>query len=188
MKTIRINPLSQTSVNDAILQIEALQAKLKKLEEFDKYLQTLANAGVAIAQANFDRGAVYKAWNKKNKEHPTVEYVDNYVGVTVKSKPIPNGFVIEADGEQVLFMEFGAGVYHSGQAYEGNRADFAGIVGIGEYDKHNGTRRTWGWYPNEDDKTFVMLTHGVPALNGMYRAKRHILIEVEKKLKELLND
>lgn len=183
MKTIRINPLSQTSVNDAILQIEALQAKLKKLEEFDKYLQTLANAGVAIAQANFDRGAVYKSWTKKTKDHPS-EYVENYTGVTVTTKPIPNGFVIEADGEQVLFMEFGAGVYHSGQAYEGNRADFAGIVGIGEYGNGNGKRKAWG-YPSESG---LLITHGVPALNGMYRAKRHILIEVEKKLKELLND
>ena len=178
MKTIRINPLSQSSVENAIMQIEALQAKLKKLEEFNKYLQTLEGAGVAIAQMQFDQGYLYNPFEAYG-------YGGDYGNVTVTSKMTDNGFVIEANGEQVLFMEFGAGITYSGEAYEGERPE--GIVGIGQYGKGRGSRRAWGYY-NPNSKSGLTITYGVPALQGMYRAKKHIMQEVEKKVKELLND
>lgn len=183
MKTISINPLSTASRENAIAQIDALQEKLKKLEEFEKYLRSLAGAGIAIAQMHYDQGYLYNN-----------AYGGDYGNVSVTSKETDNGFVIEANGKQVLFMEFGAGITYSGQAYEGERP--SGIVGIGEYVAPypvnktgipHGNQKAWGYEDSSSD-TGLVITRGVPALQGMYRAKQYIMREVEKKVKELLND
>ena len=189
MKTISINPLSTASRENAIAQIDALIEKIHKLEKFKDYLQTLAEQGVVTAQSRFDEGVVYKSFipdPKKGAKRPTGvhrTYVDNYTGVKVASKRTDNGFIITADGEQVLFMEFGAGVYWSGQAYPDERPE--GIVGIGEYGDGHGKQKIWSYYA--EDGT-VRMTRGVPALAGMYYAKKQIMLEVEQKVKELLND
>lgn len=178
MKKISVNPLNMASVDNAIAQIEALQEKITKLEKFNEYLRTLAEAGVIIAQENFDMGYLYNPFE-------IYGYGGDYGNVDVTSRMTDNGFVIEANGAQVLFMEFGAGITYSGEAYQGERPE--GIVGIGEYGKGRGNREAWG-YKNPASKTGLTITYGVPALQGMYRAKEHIMHEIEAKVKELLND
>lgn len=182
MKTIRINPLSTASRENAIAQIEALQDKLHKLERFDEYLKTLAEKGVATAISRFSVADMFN-----------INGVGEYglKNAHVSSRMTDNGFVIEANGSQVLFMEFGAGVYYEGwQSYPDERP--AGIASIGNSPREGkgmGNRQAWGYYRNGDkSKENLVITHGVPALAGMYYAKKQIMLEVEKKVKELLND
>lgn len=181
MKTISINPLSTASRENAIAKIDALIEKIHKLESFDEYLKTLADKGVATAISRYSVADMFN-----------INGVGEYglKNAHVSSRMTDNGFVIEADGSQVLFMEFGAGVYYEGwQSYPDERP--SGIVGIGQYGDGNGQRQAWGYYRggerNEDGSNLVV-THGVPALAGMYYAKKQIMLEVEQKVKELLND
>lgn len=178
MKKVSVNPLSPASVDNAIFQIERIQLKIQKLEEFDKYLKSLAGAGVAIAQDRFDRGYLYNPF-------AIYGYGGEYGNVTVTTRMLDNGFVLEADGEQVLFMEFGAGITYSGEAYEGERP--AGIANIGEYGDGKGKQKAWGYY-NDNSVSGLTVTYGVPALQGMYKAKQHVMREVEKKFKEIFDD
>lgn len=174
-KTIRIDLNDMASVKDALGQIARMSEKLAQL---DAFLEKMAGYGVEIAQSAYDRGFNYNP------------YGGDYGNVTVTARDIEGGFVIEANGEQVCFMEFGAGVTYSGEAYEGELPD--GIVGIGEFGKGNGNRKAWAYYSTRDlnffHKSNAIVTYGVPALQGMYNAKTLIMEETRQFFEELLND
>lgn len=174
-KVVSINPLSSSSIEDAIAQIEAIQYKLKKLEEFNSYLKSLADAGVAIAQNYFDQGYLYNTWG------------GDYGNVVVTSKMTENGFIVEASGKQVLFMEFGAGVYYNGTGSYPEELP-TGITHIGGYGKHNGLKQAWGYYQDNETKAGLTITRGVPSLQAMYKSKKYIVREVERRVKELLKN
>ena len=101
-----------------------------------------------------------------------------------------NSLVVIADGEDAVWVEFGAGVYHNGSATTGGCKVFAqgsartpnhqsehignsphpkgselGFT-IGGYGKGMGKRTVWGYYENGELK----LTHGTPAVMPMYNA------------------
>ena len=173
-RTIHIDISSASGIQKAIYDIELIQEKLRKMEEINAYLDKLSGYGVIIAQNAFNDGYLYNN-----------SYGGDYGNVTVTATQTDNGFIIEAAGEQVLFMEFGAGVYYSGRAYEGERPE--GIVGIGEYGKKRGKRKAWGYYQN-GDKASLVITHGVPALQGMYLAKKRIMEDTRKFIQGVLND
>ncbi len=61
---------------------------------------------------------------------------------SVDVKEIANGYRIEANGQAIAFMEFGAGV-RFGEGYPGTKP--AGISPIGAYGKGRGSREK-GWY------------------------------------------
>ena len=58
-----------------------------------------------------------------------------------------NVVVIQANGKDVAFVEFGAGV-RFGNGYPGERPE--GIVGIGEYGKKKGRNPKGWWYTGDD--------------------------------------
>ena len=90
--------------------------------------------------------------------------------------------VVIAQGEDAIWVEFGAGVHHNGSAGssphpEGSKLGFT----IGGYGKGMGKRQTWGFY--EDGE--LRLTHGTPAVMPMYNAVKSVCDEIADIVKEV---
>lgn len=93
-----------------------------------------------------------------------------------------NVSVVIAQGEDAIWVEFGAGVYHNGSA--GNSPHPKGSefgFTIGDYGKGMGKKNTWGFY--EDGE--LRLTHGTPAVMPMYNAVKIVCDEIADIAKEV---
>ena len=84
-----------------------------------------------------------------------------------------------AQGEDAVFVEFGAGVYYNGAAGSSPVPEgFSPLSGgqklgltIGSYGNHNGTKNTWAYYDGER----TVVTRGTPAAMPMYRATKQVM-------------
>lgn len=102
------------------------------------------------------------------------------VSVSMDNKE--NVSVVIAAGEDAIWVEFGAGVFHNGSAGtsphpKGSELGFT----IGGYGKGMGKKDTWGYYENGELK----LTHGTPATMPMYRAVRTVCSEIAEIAREV---
>ena len=80
--------------------------------------------------------------------------------------------VIVADGEDAVWVEFGAGVYHNGSAGSSPNPYGAQLgFTIGSYGKGYGKANAWGYY---DENNNLVLTRGTPASMPMYRAAQAV--------------
>lgn len=89
--------------------------------------------------------------------------------------------VVVADGEDAVWCEFGAGVYHNGSVGSspnpyGKEIGFT----IGSYGKGYGKAKAWGYYDNGQ----LVITRGTPASMPMYNAVQ----EVTKKAIEIARE
>ena len=75
--------------------------------------------------------------------------------------------VIWTEGENAVFIEYGAGVYHNGAPGDSPHpwGLEQGFV-IGGYGKNHGTQNAWGY---RDADGSIYITHGTPAAMPMYR-------------------
>lgn len=97
MKRITINPLNAGSINKAIRELRAYQEWLD--EKKDIYLARLAEVGRDAAEKAYFGGSVNPNIQKPGEE-----------GLRVSVERRGNGYAVVANGSQVVFMEFGAGV------------------------------------------------------------------------------
>ncbi len=90
--------------------------------------------------------------------------------------------VVIANGEDAVWVEFGAGVYHNGASGSSPHPK-GGELGftIGGYGKGKGKRETWGYYDNGN----LVLTHGTPASMPMAKAVTTICNDIVQIAKEV---
>ena len=96
-----------------------------------------------------------------------------------------NMTLVIANGEDAVFMEFGAGVYYNGGV--GSSPNPLGAVlgyTIGSYGKGNGAKSVWG-FKGEDGT--LHLTHGVPASMPLYRALQSVVNDIEQIAREVFS-
>lgn len=86
----------------------------------------------------------------------------NDVEVTMEDSG--NVTTVIASGNEALFIEFGAGVYHNGPV--GTSPHPWGTYTIGSYGKGNGRKNAWGYYSGGE----LYITRGTPSSAPMYRA------------------
>lgn len=170
-KVIRIS-LSEKDIDRAIKELERYKQEIIRKTELlrTKIAERIAN----LAQSGFS-GAV----------------VDDLTGgsggarkadVRVSIDERENVSVIIAAGEDAVWVEFGAGVFHNGSTGgsphpKGSEFGFT----IGGYGKGMGKRQTWGFY--EDGE--LRLTHGTPAVMPMYNALKTVCEEITSIAKEV---
>ena len=143
--------LNKQDIDRAIKELKAYKQEFLKKEK--RLLEGLAEIGIKEASVRF-----------------TTAMYDGTNDVSVQLNKNKSGYVIEAKGQAVAFIEFGAGVYHNtGEPYPNPRPQ--GIVGIGEYGKGMGKRKAWG-YKNENDE--LVITRGNPAAMPMWYASEEI--------------
>ena len=93
-----------------------------------------------------------------------------------------NVSVVVASGEDAVWVEFGAGVYHNGSPGSSPHPKGAELgMLIGTYGKGNGRKETWGFY--EDGE--LRLTHGTPAKMPMSMAMNTVINDIASIVKEV---
>ena len=170
-KVIRFG-LSVREIDKAIKELEQykrdLVAKTELLrEKVAERIESLAASGFSVAivdDLTQDSGGVRKAQVETS--------VDERGDVSV----------VIAKGEDAIWVEFGAGVYHNGSAGssphpKGSELGFT----IGGYGKGMGKKQVWGFY--EDGE--LRLTHGTPAVMPMYNAMKTVCDEIANIAREV---
>ena len=94
-----------------------------------------------------------------------------------------NMTLVIANGEDAVFMEFGAGVYYNGGVGSSPNPLGAALgYTIGSYGRGNGAKAVWG-FKGEDGA--LHLTHGVPASMPLYRALQSVVNDIEQIAQEV---
>ena len=162
-KTIKFG-LSTSEIQRAIDEVD----KFKKdfLKKVDTYRKRIAEEMAVYASTYFDNSIMDDVINgSPRKPEVTVDWSDD--GKIA---------VVVADGEDAVWCEFGAGVYHNGSVGTspnpyGNELGFT----IGSYGKGRGKNQAWGYYTDPDSKTGLVITRGTPATMPMYNAAQDVL-------------
>lgn len=165
------------SIDKAIAFIDKYINKVKRLET--ELPKVIAEYGAAQAQAKFDAAAYDVMVVIPGKTD--VSSIASHPSIDVHAEPTDTGWAVYAEGKEVCFVEFGAGVHFNGDGgnYLGNRPE--GVVGIGEYGKGHGQQNAWGM-PDGG------VTYGTPASNAMYFTTQDMREKIEEEVRRILND
>lgn len=158
--------LSESGIDKALRELEQYKkdfiAKVELLRE--KVAERLARE----AQNGFS-GAVVDDLIRGGQKFADVKVsVDNRGNLSV----------VVASGEDAIWVEFGAGVYHNSSPHP-NGAELG--FTIGSFGKGNGKKEAWGYY--EDG--VLKLTRGTPSVMPMYRATQTVCNEIRDIAKEV---
>lgn len=105
-----------------------------------------------------------------------------YGSVDVSIDERENVTAVVAIGEDAVWIEFGAGVYHNGSPGSSPHPHGAELgMTIGGFGKGNGKKEVWGFYEEGELK----LTHGTPAKMPMARAVTTVCNEISQIAKEV---
>ena len=162
-KVIRFG-LSPREIQSAIDAINLYKENLQK--KVDTYRKRIAEEIAVYASAYFDSSVMDDVINgTPRKPDVTVDFSDN-----------GSIAVVVAHGEDAVWCEFGAGVYHNGSVGSspnpyGKDLGFT----IGSYGKGYGKKQVWGYYTDPDTRTGLVLTRGTPASMPMYNAAQEVL-------------
>lgn len=168
---IRFN-LSEKDINRAIKELEAYKRDFQK--RVDLFREKVAQRIESLARSGFAGSIVDDLTGDSGGQRQA--------NVSVSLNDRENISVIIASGEDAVWVEFGAGVYHNGSAGSSphpNGAEFG--FTIGGYGKGMGKRKMWGFY--EDGE--LRLTHGAPAVMPMYNAMKTVCDEISDIAREV---
>lgn len=162
--------LSRQSIEGAIKGLEQYKRDILKKTELlrEKVADRLADE----AQKGFN-GAVVDDLVRGGKRYGQVDVsVDNRGAITV----------VIANGEDAVWIEFGAGVHHNGSPGSSPHPNGAELgMTIGGFGKGNGKKDTWGFYEDGELK----LTRGTPATMPMARAVTTVCNEISEIAREV---
>lgn len=91
--------------------------------------------------------------------------------------------VVVASGEDAVWVEFGAGVYHNSSPGSSPHPSGAELgFTIGSFGKGNGKKEAWGYY---DENNELKLTRGTPATMPMHRAVQTVCNDIQNIAREV---
>ena len=160
-KTVIRFGLDTKDINRAIREINKFQEDFR--DKVNTYRKRIAEEIAVQASLNFGNAVMDDVINGSPRKPDVSVSVSERGAVTV----------IVADGEDAVWCEFGAGVYHNGSVGSspnpyGNDLGFT----IGSYGKGYGKKQAWGYY---DDGDNLVITRGTPASMPMYNAAQEVL-------------
>ena len=163
--------LSEQDIDRAIR--EMAQYKTEFLQKVELLREKVADRLAVEAQSGFT-GAVVDDLIKRGQKFADVKVsVDNRANLSV----------VVANGEDAVWVEFGAGVYHNGSPGSSPHPNGAELgFTIGSFDKGNGKREAWGYY---DENNELKLTRGTPATMPMYRAVQTVCNDIQNIAREV---
>lgn len=164
--------LSVGGIDRAIQELNAYKQEITRKTELLR--ERVAERLAQEARQGFN-GAIVDDLTGKNG---SPKYAD--VDVSVDNRG--NVSVVVANGEDAVWVEFGAGVYHNGSPGSSPHPKGAELgMLIGTYGKGNGRKQTWGYY--EDGE--LRLTHGTPAKMPMSMAMNTVINDIATIAKEV---
>ena len=158
-KVIRFG-LNTKDINRAIRELQ--EFKQDFLEKVDTYRKRIAEE-IAVNASMLFANSVVDDVIQGSPRRPDVQVtVDERGGISV----------VVANGEDAVWCEFGAGVYHNGSVGSSPNP-FGTDLGltIGSYGKGHGKQSAWGYY---DEDGNLVITRGIPASMPMYNAVQEI--------------
>lgn len=163
-KTVIKCGLSDKEITRAIREVKQFKADF--LRKVDTYRKRIAEEIAVQALTNFGSATMDDVISGSPRK-PNVDVTCSDNG---------NIAVVVAIGEDAVWCEFGAGVYHNGSVGSspnpyGNNLGFT----IGSYGKGRGKQQVWGYYTDPDSKTGLVLTRGTPATMPMYNAAQQVM-------------
>lgn len=162
--------LSTSEINRAMKELADYKQEILQKTEFlrEKVAERLADE----AKNGFS-GAVVDDLTRGGQRFAQVDVsVDNRGSVTV----------VVASGEDAVWVEFGAGVYHNGSPGSSPHPHGAELgMTIGGFGKGNGKKEVWGYYEDGELK----LTRGTPARMPMARAVTTVCNDIKEIAKEV---
>lgn len=134
-------------MRDAIAELKKYKAELN--DKSVEFVRRLAEVGIPVIDENTAGTGC----------STRIEVANN--GSTSTARLI-------VEGKELLFIEFGAGVYYNGSVGgsphpKGQELGYT----IGSYGKGKGKQETWAYY---DDSNELVLTHGTKAAMPVYKA------------------
>lgn len=163
MKKIKININDPTSIDNAITTLRTYSKNLKQATK--QIAEELANLGAQVVDGAYSMGDSLDA----------VEY-------DVYTKRMPGGYVIVAEGNSVMFLEFGTGIMT--EDYEKSGVGLPPIV-PGSYSQTEGMKH---FIPGEHEYWFYERRKytGTPATKGFYFANKQMQEQAEKIVRKAL--
>lgn len=162
--------LSTKEIDRALRELADYKQEIIRKTELlrDKVAERLSEE----AKTGFS-GAVVDDLVKGGQKFAQVDVsVDNRGSVTV----------VVASGEDAVWVEFGAGVYHNGSPGSSPHPNGAELgMTIGGFGKGNGKKEVWGYYEDGELK----LTRGTPARMPMARAVTTVCNDIKEIAKEV---
>ena len=156
--------LSESGIEKAIQELLAYKQEIIRKTELLR--QKVAARLADEARSGFN-GAIVDDLTGKNSPR--------LADVNVTVDDMDNVSVVVAEGEDAVWVEFGAGVYHNGSVGSSPHPKGAELgFTIGGYGKGNGKKEIWGFY--EDGE--LRLTHGTPARMPMSQAMNTIINDI----------
>lgn len=161
-KTVISFGLYEREIDNALKELE--QYKQELIQKTALLREKLADKIAELAQSGFN-GAIVDDVLKGGAKTAQV---------TVSLSSTDDVSLVIANGEDAIWVEFGAGVYHNSSAGsshpEGSELGFT----IGGYGKGMGKKEVWGYYEGDE----LRLTHGTPAIMPMYNAVKTVCDEI----------
>lgn len=164
--------LSESEIDRAIKELE--QYKKELADKTEMFRQRVAEKVKELAQNGFN-GAIVDDLTAASGGPRIAQ-------VSVTTMERGDLSVVIANGQDAIWVEFGAGVYYNGAAGSSPHPKGAELgFTIGTYGKGFGSRNLWGFRENGELK----LTHGTPAKMPMYNAVNAVCDEIEKIAREV---
>lgn len=159
-KVIRFG-LGVTDIKRAIREIDAFKRDFRM--KVDTYRNRIAEEIAVQASLNFGNSIVDDVIHGSPRRPDVKVSVSDRGGITV----------IVADGEDAVWCEFGAGVYHNGSVGSSPHPKGSDLgFTIGSYGKGYGKKQAWGYYDENGD---LVITRGTPATMPLYNAAQEVM-------------
>lgn len=167
-KTIKMK-LSTASVKEAIRQVKDYQEELKRKTSL--FVQRLAEVGINEVNAH-----------KSGRGDANRNDLQTYVKVEQNGSRAKA--ILTLHGEDVAFIEFGAGISYNGAGGQSPNPYGAplGMI-IGSYGKGHGLEESWTYY--DESKGQFVTTYGTEASMPMYYADQEILNQITNIAREV---
>lgn len=161
-KTVIKTSLNTKDITKAIREVEKFKKDFQN--KVDTYRKRIAEEIAVQASLGFGSSIVNDTIRGDSPRRPDVQVYVGYKG---------NVTVVVAEGEDAVWCEFGAGVYHNGSVGSSPNP-YATDLGftIGSYGKGYGKKQAWGYY---DDNGGLVITRGTPATMPMYNSAQDVL-------------
>lgn len=172
-KVIHLNVLDQASINAAIHELREYQKWIER--KTDELRRRVAGLMRDKAQTDFN----YAIADDLINEEAIIG------GVNVEVEDNGDFTLVIASGEDAVFMEFGAGVYHNGSVGSSPHPLGAGLgFTIGGYGLGNGKKEVWGFTGSDGE---FHLTHGAPASMPLFKAVQSVSQDIVQIAKEVFS-
>lgn len=160
--------LSEKSIQNAIKELNQYKNDLKRKN--DEFVKRLAELGIPIINQN-----IASAAGDSDKSHNTYIKINSFGDYSQAT--------LVCEGHDLLFIEFGAGVFYNGSVGSSPHPKGAELgYTIGSYGKGQGKNDFWFYYADSGES---VMSHGTESTMPVYKASIDIMQNIRRIAREV---